>query len=224
MRGLTTRWLEIVLNIERNKMRNGMNITTKERADKAFNIYYALGTQRSLEKLRETMGKEWGKISIKTLESWSIKYQWQSRIAEMARKVQAQTEKKLLRDTVEIKVRQQGIIDAALASILTRFKEAKEGGLLPEFTYQDLERILKHELLLHGIVKEGPPVVNPMQFMQINLTPEESRFKRAMLMLPPKQRYEIIRQMDAEDAASEQPPKRDPVTKLMEIEREEHED
>ena len=58
--------------------------TTKHR--QAFEHYWQLGSQRSIEKLRAALAEKPGRApSLRTLYEWSSRYHWQSRMARLER-------------------------------------------------------------------------------------------------------------------------------------------
>ena len=59
-----------------------MSETTKHRL--AFEAYFRLGAQRSIERLRETLVERDDRApALRTLFDWSRKYQWQARLARL---------------------------------------------------------------------------------------------------------------------------------------------
>lgn len=56
--------------------------STKQRA--AFEIYWRLGSERSIERTREELLRRYGRArSIRTLYIWSSRYQWKHQIARL---------------------------------------------------------------------------------------------------------------------------------------------
>jgi len=56
--------------------------STKQRA--AFEIYWRLGSERSIERTRQELLRRYGRAPvIRTLYSWSSQYQWQHRLARL---------------------------------------------------------------------------------------------------------------------------------------------
>ena len=68
--------------------------STKHRL--AFEAYYRLGADRSIEKLREALAAEGKAPSLRTLYEWSSKYAWQDRLRDVEREArQAEREARI---------------------------------------------------------------------------------------------------------------------------------
>lgn len=76
-----------------------------------FTAYQAMGSMRSLAKLRELVVASGGRIAIHTLERYSVKYQWQQRVLEAQSVEQERIEKDYGRQRDQMDAR-----DAALGS------------------------------------------------------------------------------------------------------------
>ncbi len=86
----------------------------------AFELYYALGDNRSYSKVAEKFG-----VSIGCISAWSKKYSWQRRVAErdnkMALRLQRETDKQILED----RKMYRKIIKASLQSYMDNLKVNK---------------------------------------------------------------------------------------------------
>lgn len=52
--------------------------------DNAFNVYFALGAERTLPRLREKLREDFGKApALRTIENWSAQYEWSKKIKEL---------------------------------------------------------------------------------------------------------------------------------------------
>ncbi len=51
----------------------------------AFDLYWRLGADRSIERLQEALATAGQAVALRTLYDWSSRYHWQSRIADLER-------------------------------------------------------------------------------------------------------------------------------------------
>lgn len=56
---------------------------------RAFERYWRLGSERSIEKLHAAMSSEGSGPSLRTLYEWSRRYRWQDRLADLERQARA---------------------------------------------------------------------------------------------------------------------------------------
>jgi len=100
------------------------NIKSKFKEKEYFRIYYNLGPDRSLEKLRQELAKSMTKSppSKVWLGELSRKYGWQKRIEEWDNKVAARLDQKALEQAV---VSNEQILKIASAVIFTFAKKLK---------------------------------------------------------------------------------------------------
>ena len=61
--------------------------STRQR--RAFDVYWRLGADRTLERLRETLSASSRGPSLRTLAEWSRRGHWQNRLADLERRAQA---------------------------------------------------------------------------------------------------------------------------------------
>lgn len=52
---------------------------------RAFELYWRLGAERSIERLHEAMAKAGEAPALRTLYGWSSRYHWQDRVADLER-------------------------------------------------------------------------------------------------------------------------------------------
>ena len=89
-------------------------LTTKPketpRQREALLIYFGLGAERSLEKVREELGKKGFKISRISIEKWSSKHKWVDRVQEMDDKAGELLEEKAIKQATVKKSQILGFI------------------------------------------------------------------------------------------------------------------
>jgi hypothetical protein len=73
---------------------------TKQKAEILFMVYRFLGVDRTLPKLAEVCGQMGVKCSLRTLEKYSVRFEWQKRILEL-NAVEVQRREKALATQVE---------------------------------------------------------------------------------------------------------------------------
>jgi hypothetical protein len=82
----------------------------------AFDVYWGLGNERSIERLKSELDAKWAKQpGLRTLYEWSRRYHWQARIAELEREARRAADEQRI---------------AALREMYER--QAKEGLLLQQ--------------------------------------------------------------------------------------------
>ena len=75
-------------------------MSASSRQERAFGVYLALGPERSLSGLAAALRADPGRAglrrtpSLRTLESWSVKYRWQQRIADVDRRTREEAERR----------------------------------------------------------------------------------------------------------------------------------
>ncbi len=119
------------------------------RHSSAFEAYYALGDNRSLPKLRQqlidTLPPE-EVVSERTLENWSVSFNWQQRVIDKNKNISALVDQKSTNDSVKKRIKW---LAQAEDRISTAFNE--DGS--PKFTIEDnksLNEIVKLALTLMG--------------------------------------------------------------------------
>jgi len=108
--------------------------------DEAFEMYYALGTSRSLPILHEVMCRECkGDVpSERTLKDWSGKYGWQERVMLNDQAVQKGVRETILPEWIETKAyllkvaleqvkkgRDEGVVPTSTRDMMAAIKEAR---------------------------------------------------------------------------------------------------
>jgi len=87
--------------------------------DKTFEMYYALGTSRSLPILHKKMSRKWktGVPSERTLKDWSQKYNWRNRVILRDNAVREGVEEGALEAVVGHRVKEIEHLDRAMSEI-----------------------------------------------------------------------------------------------------------
>lgn len=111
-----------------------------------FEIYYALGEGRTLEKLHRYLDSSdsWKtKVpSIQTLKNWSSWFAWQERVQQRDLELNKQISKKAKQDIVDMKAKYRAIIRAILSEVVKSLNALKdEATSINIRTTNDLERI-----------------------------------------------------------------------------------
>lgn len=112
---------------------------------KAFEYYYSLGDIRSLSKVAEQFG-----VTRATVTRWNRKFNWQERIQERDRKVEQLLEEEAIQDAKAAKQQYRAIIQATVR----KFVEKLSTGQIEVKKIEDLERLVKLDLLLMGEATE----------------------------------------------------------------------
>ena len=108
----------------------------------AFDIYYRLGSKRSLQLVADRVGKH-----LRTVQGWSSKYCWNDRIAQRDIEVAKQAGlEELHKETLAIRTTYRKAMNALIDQA---FKDIQEGKLRIE-SIEDLETVVKLDLLLMG--------------------------------------------------------------------------
>ena len=108
----------------------------------AFELYYSLGSERSLQLVADKLGK-----SKRTVKGWSSKYSWDNRVVQRSLEDAKQIGiEELHRETLAIRSEYRKRMDALLEQA---YKDIQEGKLQIE-NIEDLEIVVKLDLLLMG--------------------------------------------------------------------------
>ncbi len=108
----------------------------------AFELYYSLGSERSLQLVADKLGR-----NTRTVLGWSSKYNWDNRVAQRALEVAKQAGlEELHRETLAIRAEYRKRMDALLEQA---YKDIQKGKLQIE-SIEDLEIVVKLDLLLMG--------------------------------------------------------------------------
>ncbi len=192
-------------------MKQGRRSTpAAQRAETAFAMYCKLGDQeRSLSALRKYLHRNDYKVSMKTLGTWSSKYNWQERLIALQNKANETAAKQLEKDMLSLaktKLKQLKITRIMQGTLLSKLQAMRTNGTDPEFTYKDLIDTLKHEFLLVGGMKEVIPQANPMNAVQVNISNAGQSWLKTMMKLPADVRAQVIRAMDETEKEEEHKP------------------
>lgn len=119
------------------------------RHSSAFEAYYALGDDRSLTKLRQqlidTLPPE-EVVSQRTLENWSVSFNWQQRVIDKDKTISAAVDQKSTEDSVKKRIKW-------LAQAEDRISTAFNADGSPKFSIKDnksLNELVKLALTLMG--------------------------------------------------------------------------
>ena len=115
---------------------------------KIFDIYYSMGENRSLQKLRAQLCQDSAENvpHVNTLKSWSKAFNWQERIEQRDMENSRRLEKKTNNTIVNEKANYRKIIKASIQT----FVEKLRAGAIEVESIQDVERLVKLDLLLMG--------------------------------------------------------------------------
>jgi hypothetical protein len=111
--------------------------------DKAFEMYYALGTSRSLTILYKKMSRRCkGDVpTARTLKSWSCKYNWQDRVLLRDNAVREGVREAATAVVVEAKIKELDQLDTAYSEIeavkpmiVTALQSKQAAKIIPETT------------------------------------------------------------------------------------------
>lgn len=123
---------------------------------KIFDIYFAMGENRSLAKLHDALCNGLHQTDTKltpgydTLKGWSRKFNWQDRITQRNIELSKRMEQKTNTTVLNQKADYRKIIKEAIDDWYKKFSDGKAG---PE-NVSDLERLMKLDLLLMGEATE----------------------------------------------------------------------
>lgn len=111
-----------------------------EAQKQAFDLYYGMGAKRSLEAVAKTCGK-----STRTISEWSRKFHWKDRCVQ--REIEeSNVQGNVANAVIDAKAEYRQIIRALVATFVKDYKAGK----IKIKNVQDLERIVKLDLMLLG--------------------------------------------------------------------------
>jgi len=160
----------------------------EQTANEAFERYWGMQENRSLKSIAELM-----KRPLRTVEMWSKKYNWSERIATRQEEINKKIAKETDETVQETKRMQFKIVKQAITKLLIRMQDQEKIGTLPDFSYNDLEKMLRHQLLLQGALYDQQPTINPLTFVSVNLSPAGQTLDSLLKSLTPEVRVEVIR-------------------------------
>ncbi|MBA7548977.1 hypothetical protein ES705_41445 [subsurface metagenome] len=116
-----------------------------------FNLYYAMGDDRSIKKLWNKLNQDDTKMipkvpSYQTLKRWSKTFSWQERIKQTDIEVSEILKKKLKETAVYSKESYRKLIK----EVIDKFKEKLEEGKIKISKPQDIIEMIKLDLLVMG--------------------------------------------------------------------------
>jgi hypothetical protein len=114
---------------------------TLERKE-AFEYYYSLGEERSLQKTAEFTGK-----GFATIKRWSRSLNWTERVKQRDLELASKLEKKTNHTILTSKVEYRG----AIRSLVEKFKEDVANGDIKIKSVQDFEKIVRLDMDLMGV-------------------------------------------------------------------------
>jgi hypothetical protein len=118
------------------------------RQREAFEFYYSLGDSRNLKKVAQEFG-----VSDRTVEIWSKKYGWQERVVQKNIEVGKLLSDRMNEEIVTEKARYRALIKVVINDVVSSLKE--KDGTIKVKSIQDLERLIKLDLLLMGEATEN---------------------------------------------------------------------
>jgi hypothetical protein len=118
------------------------------RQKEAFEYYYSMGDNRSLRKVAQEFG-----AAERTVEIWSKKYGWQERVTQRNIEVGKLLSERMNEEIVAEKARYRALIKVVINDVIQALKD-KDGSIKVK-SIQDLERIIKLDLLLMGEATEN---------------------------------------------------------------------
>ena len=128
---------------------------------KAFEVYYGQGPQRTLAALAAQVG-----ASVASVKLWSRTFGWAARIAERDAALASAVEEKVTRVGLDRRTRNRKILEA---TIVRGSRAALDSGATP--TFGDLVRLMTAEAEL----AEGPDPGEALERELRGMTPDELR-------------------------------------------------
>jgi hypothetical protein len=145
----------------------------QKKAEVIYNLYFALGENRSLAKLKRYLEEHYPNNpemnpSLPTLKRWSRQYNWRLRAQQGDVEVRKKMKDDVLQDVVDIKAEYRKLIRGTLAEAVKAVKEMKKKkivmnvGKVKDYVMlvDAMERLMRLEMELLGESGEGTVVVN----------------------------------------------------------------
>ena len=130
-------------------------IENQEQFD-AFMQYYNDGEARSLEKTSIVINRP-----LKTLQSWSSKFQWQKKMAQLDLEIIKKSQAKMIKEAVKQKDDYRKIVRACLSKIMKA--DTKELLVKPK-NVNDIVNLIKMDLVLMGEASDKQDINTPASF------------------------------------------------------------
>lgn len=163
----------------------------KSHVEQAFHMYVAMGGDRSLVRLAKEL-----KVPASRVRAWNTKNHWSSRLRDIdqrvAEKLKKEAEKSVIESVVAIKKRQADIAKIVISNMMKRLNQMIQDGIGLDFNVSDLEKMMKHELLVTGAATESTGI-NPVTLFNINLSAPAQKLDDVIQKLTPQTRMEVIR-------------------------------
>lgn len=124
-----------------------------------FLAYFNLGTERSLERLRQEVGKMSVSVTLRTLERWSSKYNWTERVQAMDQEVTDKAEEIAIKQAT---AKKSDILTAVKNTMIAYNRELVRGNLIPSASdFKKMWEVMRVELgRTTGAEPEQPPAIN----------------------------------------------------------------
>ena len=110
------------------------------RHQKAFETYYGLGAERSLQVVAAKVG-----ASVAAVKKWSGAFGWQARVAEREQAVNGLVRERATKAEVDRRARNRQIVEAA---IISAARAIADGRVSPSLA--DLDRMVRLEAFVEG--------------------------------------------------------------------------
>lgn len=156
-------------------------------AQYGFEIYYALGDNRTHQKVAEIMNK-----SLPTVQGWSKKYNWTEKVKQRDYEILEKLRQKNTEMIIEDRTKYREIIKQAIE----QFRQNLEQGKVNVRNITALEKLVKLDLLLTGQATEIQEVKNDVQITQED--------KDALDAFSEKMRQLMINPFDTEETNTEE--------------------
>jgi hypothetical protein len=124
----------------------------KLKAKEIFERYYAMGDNRSLDKLCNALHQDGtsGAPKLRTLKKWSKEFAWQERVQQR----DIENAKRLEKKTNTAVVNEKANYRKTIKEAFDIFKQNLKKGKVKIETIQDMERLAKLDLLIMGEATE----------------------------------------------------------------------
>ena len=120
----------------------GINIIKKEtlKHKEAFELYYGLGNERSLQKVADEYG-----VTLKAVHQWNVSFNWQERVIQRDTEIGRKLQERNIDTILNEKANYRKIIKLAVGQIVDSMREG-------EMTYkiQDLDKLIRLDMYLLG--------------------------------------------------------------------------
>lgn len=127
----------------------------------AFDLYYSLGSERSLQIVADKLGR-----SKRTVMGWCKKYNWDNRVIQRALEVAKQAGvEELHKETLAIRTEYRNSVNTLIEQFC---KDIQEGKIKIE-SVEDFERLVKLDLFLMG---------EPTELVEVRTQRKETESKK----------------------------------------------